>query len=50
MVDDAEAGAGSYFEGGWAEDSHLEEKVKDMGEVELGGADGGKYEVGKADQ
>jgi len=48
-------GTGSYFEGGWAEDSPSEEEEKGLGEVELGGSDGAKYgsqgmEAGKGSQ
>jgi len=54
-VDDAEMGTGSYFEGGWAEDSPSEEEEKGLGEVELGRSDGAKYgsqgmEAGKGSQ
>lgn len=54
-VDDAETGTGSYFEGGWAEDSPSEEEERGLGEVELGGGDGAKYgsqgmEAGKGSQ
>jgi len=54
-VDDAETGMGSYFEGGWAEDSPSEEEEKGLKEVELGGSDDAKYgcqgmEAGKGSQ
>ena len=48
-VDDAEIGTGSYFEGGWAEDSLSEGEEKSLGEVELGGAEEGRF-TGKAGQ